>query len=132
MLDSLSVVSILGPNCVIAKYVKSCTNCCYVRCTTLIIRVGRMSCPETIENHVQVALTDKKLFDCTTFVWKHPFTQTINVAHLTYQQLVQLLTSLAMTLQCGPCIEPITFPTPGLMHYVLCNGHIHTHIHPSA
>ena len=29
--------SILGPNRVIAKDVKSCTYCCYVRCATLIV-----------------------------------------------------------------------------------------------
>ena len=32
--------STLGPNRVRAKDVKSCTYCCYVRCTTLIVWVG--------------------------------------------------------------------------------------------
>ena len=30
----------LGPNRVIAKEVKSCTYCCYIRCATLIVWVG--------------------------------------------------------------------------------------------
>ena len=34
-----------GPNCVIAKDVKSCTYCCWVRCTTCIIWVGGMPLP---------------------------------------------------------------------------------------
>ncbi len=46
-----------------------------------------------------------------------PPTHTINVAHLTYQQLEQLLTSLAM-MRFGPSIEPITFPT--LSRYATC------------
>ncbi len=41
-----------------------------------------------------------------------PPTHTINVALLTLQQWVQLLTSLAMT-RFGPRIVPITFPMPG-------------------
>ena len=32
--------SILSPNRVIAKDVKSCTYCCYIRCVTLIVCVG--------------------------------------------------------------------------------------------
>ena len=32
--------SMLGQNCVIAKYVKSCNFCCYGICATLIVRVG--------------------------------------------------------------------------------------------
>ena len=51
------------PNCVIAKDVKSCTYCCYVRCATLIVRVGenalapdrRKSLPCT----AQIGLTGK-------------------------------------------------------------------------
>ncbi len=31
------VGSMLGPNRVIAKDVKNCTYCCYVRCATLIV-----------------------------------------------------------------------------------------------
>ncbi len=34
--------SMLGQNRFIAKYVKSCTYCCYVRCATLVILVGGM------------------------------------------------------------------------------------------
>ena len=32
--------SMLDPNCVIAEDVKSCTVCCYIKCVTLIVRVG--------------------------------------------------------------------------------------------
>ncbi len=33
--------SMLSINCVIAKDIKSCTSCCYVRCATLIELLGR-------------------------------------------------------------------------------------------
>ena len=36
-----------GPNRVIAKNVKRCTYCCYVRCTILIVRVGEIPWPQT-------------------------------------------------------------------------------------
>ncbi len=54
-----------------------------------------------------------RLFGAQTF----PPTRTINIPHQTYQQKVQLLTSLAMT-QFGPSIEPITSPT--LSGYTTC------------
>ena len=41
-------ISILFPNCVIATDVKSCTYCCYVRCTTLIVQIGGMPCPNSL------------------------------------------------------------------------------------
>ncbi len=47
---------VLGPNRVIAKDVKSCTYCCYVKCTTLIIRVEGMSWPQTDATHYQAKL----------------------------------------------------------------------------
>ncbi len=34
-------------NQVIARDVRSCTYCCYVRCATLIVRVGGMPWPKT-------------------------------------------------------------------------------------
>ncbi len=48
-------------NRVIAKEVKRCTYCCYVRCATLIVWVGGMSCPKTgaIQYHAQLGLPDK-------------------------------------------------------------------------
>ena len=49
---------------------------------------------------------------CACFRAKAYHTHTINVAHLTYQNKVQLLTYLAMT-RFGPRIEPITFSTHG-------------------
>ncbi len=42
---------------------------------------------------------------------------TINVAHLTQKQQIQLLTSLAM-MRFKPSIKPITFPTPS--RYATC------------
>ncbi len=49
----------LGPNRVIAKHVKSCTYCCYVRCAPLL--VGGMSCPKTgaTQCQAQFGLPDK-------------------------------------------------------------------------
>ncbi len=38
--------SILDPNCVIPKGVKSCTYCCYVRCEKLIVEVGGIPWPK--------------------------------------------------------------------------------------
>ncbi len=38
--------SILGPNRIIAKDVKSCTYCCHVRCTTFIVWVGEYLGPQ--------------------------------------------------------------------------------------
>ncbi len=54
--------SMLGPNRVIAKDVKSCTYCCYVRYATLIVWVGGMPWPQTgaIQYHVQLGLPDKR------------------------------------------------------------------------
>ncbi len=53
--------SILSPNNVIAKDVKRCTYCCYVRCGTLIVWVGGMPWPQTgaTQYHVQLGLPDK-------------------------------------------------------------------------
>ncbi len=53
--------SILGPNRVIAKNVKSCTYCCYGRCATLIVWIGgnilvqnkRNSIPCTVRTYRQ-------------------------------------------------------------------------------
>ncbi len=52
---------ILGPNRVIAKDVKNCTYCCYVRC---IIRVGVIPCPQkgATELYAQLGLPDKRLY----------------------------------------------------------------------
>ena len=54
-----------------------------------------------------------------TPVWGQgiPPTHTNIVAHLTWQQKVQLLTSVSM-MRFGPSIEPITFPTPS--RYAMC------------
>ena len=53
--------SVLCQNRVIANDVKSCTYCCYVRCATLIVRVGGMPWPQTgaTHNHAQLGLPDK-------------------------------------------------------------------------
>ena len=53
--------SMLSPNNVIAKDVKSCTYCCYVRCTTLIVRVGGIPWLQTgvTHCHAQLGLPDK-------------------------------------------------------------------------
>ncbi len=53
--------SMLGPNRDIAKDVKICTNCCYVRCATLIVSVGAMPWPKTgaTQYHAQLGLPDK-------------------------------------------------------------------------
>ena len=53
--------STIGPNCVIARDVKSCTFCYYVRCVTLMVRVGGMHLCKTgtTHNHAQLWLTDK-------------------------------------------------------------------------
>ncbi len=53
--------SILGPNRVIAKDVKKCTDCCYVRYATLIVRLGCMPWPKTgaTQYHAQLGLPDK-------------------------------------------------------------------------
>ena len=53
--------SMLGPSRVIAKDVKSCTYCCYVRCATLIVWVGGMPWPQTgaTQYHTQLGLPDK-------------------------------------------------------------------------
>ncbi len=46
-----------------AKDIKSCTYCCYVRCTTLIVQVGGMLWTQTGATHycAQLGLLDK---DC--------------------------------------------------------------------
>ena len=51
----------LNPNRVIAKDIKSCTYCCYVRCATLIVRVRGMPWPRTgpTHYHAQLGLPDK-------------------------------------------------------------------------
>ncbi len=41
--------SILGPNCVIAKDVKSCSYYCYVRCAIWILRVGEYVSPKEVQ-----------------------------------------------------------------------------------
>ncbi len=46
----------LGPNHVIAKDVKNCTYCCYIRCATLIERVRGMPWPQTGANHYNAHL----------------------------------------------------------------------------
>ncbi len=53
--------SILGPNRVIAKYVKSCIYCCYVRCATLIVWEEGMPWPKTgaTQYHAQLGLQNK-------------------------------------------------------------------------
>ena len=53
--------SMPGPNCVMAKDVKSCTYCCYVRCATLIVWVGGMPWPKTgaTQYHAQLGLPEK-------------------------------------------------------------------------
>ncbi len=53
--------SILGPNRVIVKDVKSYTYCCYVRCATLILRVGEIPWPKTgaTQYHAQLGLQNK-------------------------------------------------------------------------
>ena len=50
-----------GPNCVIAKNVKSCTYSWYVICVTLIIRLWEMPWPKTGATHyyAQLGLPDK-------------------------------------------------------------------------
>ena len=45
--------SMLGPNRVIAKDVKTCIYCCYVRCGTLIVRLG------VTHYHAQLGPPDK-------------------------------------------------------------------------
>ena len=65
-----SLASMLSPNCVIAKDVKSCTYCCYVRYAILIVRVGgnalalnrRNSLPCTVRISRQGSC-NKKLFE---------------------------------------------------------------------
>ncbi len=56
-----SASSRLSPNRVIAKDVKSCTYCYYVRCTTLLVRVGGMPWPKIDANqyHIQFEFPDK-------------------------------------------------------------------------
>ena len=51
----------LGPNSLIAKAVKSCTYCFYVRCVKLKVRVGRMPWPQrgAIHYHALLGLQDK-------------------------------------------------------------------------
>ncbi len=53
--------SILGPNRVIAKDVKICTYCCYVRCATLIVWVVGMPWHQTgsTQYHAQLGLPEK-------------------------------------------------------------------------
>ncbi len=54
--------SLLDPNCVMAKDVKSCTCiCCYVRCATLKVIVVGMSWPQsgTTYYHAHLGLKDK-------------------------------------------------------------------------
>ena len=53
--------SMIGPNLVVAKDVKSYAYCCYVRCVTLIVRVGGMPWPQTgaTHYHAQLGLPDK-------------------------------------------------------------------------
>ena len=48
-------------NRVIAKDVKSCNYCCYVRCATLIVLEGEMPWPQTsaTQYHAQLGLQDK-------------------------------------------------------------------------
>ena len=51
----------LGPNIIIAKVIKRCTYCYYVRGATLINRVGGMPWPQTgdTQYHTQLGLPDK-------------------------------------------------------------------------
>ena len=51
----------LAPNHVIAKDVKSCTYCCYVRNVTLIVRVEGIHWPQTdaTQYHKHLVLLDK-------------------------------------------------------------------------
>ncbi len=53
--------SMLDPTCVIAKDVKSCTYCCYVRCETSIEQVGGMPWPQAgaTHYHAQLCRPDK-------------------------------------------------------------------------
>ncbi len=53
--------SMLGPNRVIAKVVKSCTSSCYVICTTLVVQVvGIFSLKKgTTHYHAQLEPPDK-------------------------------------------------------------------------
>ncbi len=55
------VGEVIGSNRVIAKDAKSCTYCCYVRCSTLIVKVGGMPWPQTgaTQYHTQLGLPDK-------------------------------------------------------------------------
>ncbi len=46
----------LDPNRVITKYVKHCTYCFYVRCVTLIVRVGGISWSQTDATHCHAQL----------------------------------------------------------------------------
>ena len=51
----------IGPNRDIAKHVKSCTYCCYVRCATLVVRVGEMPWTKTgaTINHAELGFQTK-------------------------------------------------------------------------
>ncbi len=64
----------LGPNRVIAKVVKNCNFCCYVRYATLIVWVEEISWPKTgtTQYHAQLGLSDKGcvinwLVDCNNW-----------------------------------------------------------------
>ncbi len=72
-IQCLRSASMLGPNRVIAKDVKSCTYCRYVKCTTLIVRVWGMPWTQTgaTNYHEQLGLPNKsrpiKGFGCLLF-----------------------------------------------------------------
>ncbi len=42
---------ILSPNRIITKEVNSCTYCCYVRCATIIVRVGGVPWSKIVATH---------------------------------------------------------------------------------
>ncbi len=58
--------SILGPNRAIAKGVKSCIYCCYVRCVTFIVCVGRIPWSQigATHYHVQTKVVQSKGWLC--------------------------------------------------------------------
>ncbi len=74
----------LAPNHVIAKDVKSCTYCCYVRNVTLIVRVEGIHWPQTdaTQYHKHLVLLDKDRAIKGLFVCNHWDIETLKLLNV--------------------------------------------------
>ncbi len=92
----------LGQNLVITKDVKSFTYYCYVRCVTLIVRVGGIPCPPTLATHyhTQLGLQDKGraikgliVFHFKTSLWILSLGRTFKLSGINFLRVATLFTA---------------------------------------